>query len=62
MENQLASLRKQKNLTQEELALAVGVSRVHISKIENGNGKCSLDVLYAIAKKLDVNINDIFLT
>jgi putative transcriptional regulator len=62
MENQLAKLRKQKHLTQEELAIAIGVSRVHISKIENGNGVCSVNVLYAIAKKLDVKIDDIFLT
>ena len=61
MENQLAKLRKDANLTQEELAEAVGVSRNHISKIENGNGKCSVDVLYAIAKKLDVKLDDIFL-
>jgi DNA-binding XRE family transcriptional regulator len=61
MENQLAKLRKQKNLTQEELASAVGVSRVHITKIENGS-VCSIRVLSAIAKKLDVKIDDIFLT
>lgn len=62
MENQLAKLRKQKELTQEELALAVGVTREHISKIENGNGLASLKVLSAIAKKLEVKMDDIFLT
>jgi putative transcriptional regulator len=61
MENQLAKIREQKKITQEELASAVGVSRVHISKIENGNGMPSFKVLSAIAKKLDVKIDDIFL-
>jgi putative transcriptional regulator len=61
MNNQLAKLREQKKITQEELASAAGVSRNHISKIENGHGVPSLKVLSAIAKKLDVTINDIFL-
>lgn len=62
MQNQLATLRKEKNLTQEELALAAGVTRNYISKIENGNDvNVSLKVLSAIAKKLNVKISDIFL-
>lgn len=63
MENQLAALRKQKNLTQEQLAEAAGITRNYISKIENGSSiNISLKVLSAIAKKLDVKIDDIFLT
>jgi putative transcriptional regulator len=61
MNNQLAKLREQKKLTQEELALAVGVSRAHISKFENGKGSPSIKVLSQIAKKLDVKLDDIFL-
>jgi putative transcriptional regulator len=62
MKNQLAKLRKQKHLTQEELAVAAGITRNYISKIENKDAVCSVNVLYAIAKKLDVKIDDIFLT
>lgn len=61
MNNQLAKLREQKNVTQEELAIAVGVTRAHISKIENGKYTGSIKVLSRIAKKLDVKIEDIFL-
>lgn len=61
MKNQLAKIREQKQITQEELASAAGVSRYHISKFENGHGVPSYKVLSAIAKKLDVKIDDIFL-
>jgi putative transcriptional regulator len=62
MENKLAALRKQKKLTQEELAAAAGITRNYISKIENGTDvNVSLKVLSAIAKKLEVKISDIFL-
>lgn len=62
MHNQLATLRKQKKLTQKELADAAGITRNYISKIENGSGvNVSLNVLSAIAKKLGVKLDDIFL-
>jgi transcriptional regulator with XRE-family HTH domain len=63
MSNQLAKLRKQRNLTQKQLAEAAGITRNYISKIENGSSEnISLKVLSAIAKKLDVKMDDIFLT
>jgi putative transcriptional regulator len=61
MSNCLAKLREQKGITQEELAISAGVSRAHISKIENGKYNGSIKVLSRIAKKLDVKIEDIFL-
>lgn len=61
MNNQLAKIREQKKVTQEELAAAVGVTRAHISRIENNHVTPSLKVLSLIAKKLDVKIDDIFL-
>ncbi len=61
MDNQLAKIRKEKKMTQEELAESVGVSRNFISLIESGSRVPSLKVLSAIAKKLDVKITDIFL-
>lgn len=60
MENKITSVRKQKKLTQEDLAIAAKVSRQHICRIEKGNVVCSLKVASAIAKKLDVEIEDIF--
>lgn len=62
MNNQLAALRKQKKITQEELADAAGVTRQYICKIEKGtNVNVTVRVLFAIAKKLEVRISDIFL-
>lgn len=62
MDNQLATLRRQKNLTQKELADAAGITRNYISKIENGNDvNVTYKVLSAIAEKLGVKVGDIFL-
>jgi putative transcriptional regulator len=60
--NKLAHLRKIKGLTQEELAKKVGVSRVHIWKIESGALTGSIKLLARIAKELDCSIDEIFFT
>lgn len=46
----LQELRKQKNLTQEELSEILFVSRTAISKWESGRGYPSIDSLKAIAE------------
>ena len=46
----LQELRKNKGLTQEELAEALYVSRTAISKWESGRGYPSIDSLKEIAK------------
>ena len=46
----LQTLRKQKNLTQEELAEALFVSRTAVSKWESGRGYPGIDSLKAMAK------------
>jgi putative transcriptional regulator len=61
IKNKLAELRKSKNITQEELARKIGVTRNCISRIENGASNGSINVLYNIAKALGVKISDIFL-
>ena len=53
----LQHLRKQKGLTQEELAQALYVSRTAISKWESGRGYPSIDSLKAIAKFFGVSID-----
>ena len=55
----LQFLRKQKNLTQEELASALFVSRTAVSKWESGRGYPSIDSLIAIAKFFGVSIDDL---
>lgn len=52
-------LRKQKNLTQVELAKKSGVDRGYLSKIENGEGNPTYDTLQKIAAALDCKVGDL---
>lgn len=52
--------RKQANLTQQALAEKLGVTREHISAIENGRKEPSLTLLKKIANKLDVSLVSLF--
>ena len=53
----LQELRKQKGVTQEELAEALYVSRTAISKWESGRGYPNIDSLKAIAKFFGVTVD-----
>jgi transcriptional regulator with XRE-family HTH domain len=55
----LQYLRKQKNLTQEELAEALYVSRTAISKWESGRGYPSIDSLKAISGFFSVSLDEL---
>ena len=55
----LQQLRKQKGLTQEELAESLYVSRTAISKWESGRGYPNIDSLKAIAKFFSVTIDEL---
>lgn len=55
----LQELRKNKGLTQEELAQALYVSRTAISKWESGRGYPSIDSLKEISKYFSVTIDDL---
>ncbi len=55
----LQTLRKQKGITQEELAKALFVSRTAISKWESGKGYPNLDSLKAIAQFFSVTIDEL---
>ena len=55
----LQELRKQKGLTQEELAEALFVSRTAVSKWESGRGYPNIDSLKAIAKFFSVTIDQL---
>ena len=57
LNEKLQELRKQKGLTQEELAEALYVSRTAISKWESGRGVPSIDSLKAISKYFSVSID-----
>ena len=55
----LQQLRKQKEITQEELAEAIYVSRTAISKWESGRGYPSIDSLKALSKFFGVTIDEL---
>ena len=55
----LQQLRKQKNLTQEELAELLFVSRTAISKWESGRGLPNIDSLKAISKVFSISIDEL---
>jgi len=55
----LQELRKQKGITQEELAQLLFVSRTAISKWESGRGYPNIESLKAISKCFSVTIDDL---
>lgn len=55
----LQELRKNKGLTQEELAEALYVSRTAVSKWESGRGYPSIDSLKELSKYFAVSIDDL---
>src|SRR5574344_727295 len=59
LSEKLQELRKQKNLTQEELAEVLFVSRTAISKWESGRGYPSIDSLKAISEYFSVTIDEL---
>lgn len=59
LNEKLQQLRKQRGLTQEELAEMLYVSRTAISKWESGRGYPSIDSLKAISKLFAISIDDL---
>ena len=55
----LQHLRKKRNLTQEELAQALYVSRTAVSKWESGRGYPNIDSLKAISRFFLISIDDL---
>ena len=57
--NFLAQLRKDKNLTQEELGEQIGVTNKTVSRWENGNYLPPVEILQLLSKFYDVSINEL---
>jgi len=53
------SIRQQKNLSQEQLALVAGLDRTYISGIERGRRNVSLINLFKIANSLNIPTHEI---
>ena len=57
--NKLKNLRKNKGLSQEALALLCDIDRTYIGRIENLKRNPSLEILYKIAKGLDIKLSEL---
>lgn len=61
MENRIAALRKERRISQAELAEAVAVTRQTIISLESGRYNASLLLAHKIAQYFNTTIEDIFL-
>lgn len=61
MRNRIAELRRERQITQEELGMAVGVTRQTIISLENGRYNASLLLAHKIARYFDLSIEELFL-
>lgn len=55
----IAGFRKSKGVSQEVLSGLAVIGRTHLSAIERGERKPTLETLYRISNALDVNMSDI---
>ena len=60
MKTKIKELRKERKLSQEELAAAVGTTRQTITSIEVGKYTASLPLAYKIARYFGLRIEDVF--
>ena len=60
MKTRIKELRKERKLSQEELATAVGTTRQTITSIEVGKYPASLPLAYKIARYFGLSIEDVF--
>lgn len=60
LKNYLKEIRKEKNLSQQELANLVGVSRNTISSLETGQYEPTAKLAYVICIALDKTFEEVF--
>jgi putative transcriptional regulator len=60
MKNRIKVLRAERNITQEELAIEVQVSRQTINAIEKGKFDPSLPLAFKISRLFGLAIEDVF--
>lgn len=61
MKNHIEKRRKERGMTQQQLAAALGVSRQTIISLENGKYNPSILLAHSIARLFDARIEDIFI-
>ncbi len=61
MKNRLETIRKEKGITQEELADILQVTRQTIGSLENGRYNPSITLAFKLARFFNTSIEDIFI-
>ena len=61
LKNRIEELRKEKGIKQEDLSIAVEVSRQTIGSLENGRYNPSIILAFKIARYFHMSIEDIFI-
>lgn len=61
MENRLRELRESANLTQEDIAIRVGVSRQTIISLEKGKYNPSISLAFKLARIFGLPVEKIFI-
>ena len=61
MKNKIKEYRKERKLTQDDLAKAVDVTRQTIISLENGKYIASLQLAFKLSKYFDAKIEDLFI-
>ena len=54
---QLAAVRRQKGLTQNDISIATGILRPNISRMESGSYNPTLDMLVRVANSMGLKVN-----
>lgn len=60
LKNKLKEVRKEKNISQQDLADMVGVSRNTISSLETGQYEPSAKLAYVLCVALDMKFEELF--
>ena len=61
MKNRIKELRKERGITQEALAYAVGVTRQTIISLENGRYNPSIQLAFKLARYFGLTVEDVFI-
>ena len=60
VENRIRARRKERGLSQEELARLCGVSRQTLNAIENNKYDPTLSLAFHLARELDTTVDELF--
>ena len=60
MGTRIKNLRKEKKMSQEELASKLGISRSYLTKIENGQRGLSIEIMQKLCKVFNITMEEFF--